>query len=200
MPAKSKTGFFKRKWLKRVVIIGLLWLVAHITSITIDGLNDNYTHADVAIILGNTVFCGKGLSPWLKGRVDKALELYRKGRVKKIFASGGISRPEDGGCPEGEAMRQYLIDKGVPPGDVIADNLGQNTYLTAKNFIEWNRMHHYTSAVVVSQFYHITRARYILRKLGFENVQKASSESYSWDDVSSTLREVPAFYKYLIVY
>jgi vancomycin permeability regulator SanA len=200
MAVKSKTGFFKRKWLKKVIIVALLWIAVHIAWITVDGLNDNCIQADVAIVLGNTVFCGRGLSPWLQGRVDKSLELYRQGKVKKIFVSGGISRPEDGGCPEGDAMRQYLIEHGVPAGDVISDNLGQNTYLTAKNFIAWNESHHYSSAVVVSQFYHITRCKYILRKLGFRNVQSASSEVRFRDDIMSTLREVPALYKYMIVY
>jgi vancomycin permeability regulator SanA len=172
----------------------------HITWITVDGMRDNCTTADVAIILGNRVYADSSLSFWLQGRVDKALELYRQGKVKKIFASGGISTHEDGGCPEGDAMKKYLVEHGVPASDVIPDNYGQNTYLTAKDFIEWNKPYHYSSAIVVSQFYHITRSKYILRKLGFKNVQSASSTVYSWDDIMSTLREVPAFYKYALVY
>lgn len=200
MAQKSKRSFFRNKWLKRIVIVLLLWIVVHVAWITIDGMRDNCTQADVAIILGNTVFHNYRLSSWLQGRVDVALQLYKQGKVKKIFASGGISRPEDGGCPEGDAMKKYLVAHGVPAGDVIADNKGQNTYLTAKNFIDWNKDQHYTSAVVVSQFYHITRSKYILHKLGFEQVQQASSRAYAWDDITATLREVPAFYKYMLVY
>jgi vancomycin permeability regulator SanA len=201
MPRNKLRLFARYKWLSRIGLLLLLWLLAHITYISIDGLHDRDEKADVAIILGNTVFPDGTLSSWLKGRVDVALQLYREGRVKKIFASGGIAMsPNEGGYPEGDAMRNYLLAQGVPPGDVIADNYGSNTYLTAKNFIAWNRPYHYTSAIVVSQFFHITRSKYILRKLGFAHVGNASSRVFTWKDVGGTLREVAAFYKYVVVY
>ncbi|MEP6750674.1 MAG: YdcF family protein [Bacteroidota bacterium] len=172
----------------------------HIVYITIDGFRSFKGNADVAIVLGNRVLKNDSLSPWLQGRVDEALILYKAGKVKKIFVSGGISKDKDGDHPEGDAMQKYLLRHGVPSSDVIEDNCGRNTYLTAKDFIAWNKTYHYTSAVVVSQFYHITRSKYILRKLGFKNVYSAASESHNWNDVVGTLREVPAFYKYVLVY
>jgi len=201
MPRNNPRFFTRYKWLFRAAALLLLWLVAHITYISVDGLNDRNDTADVAIILGNTVFPDGTLSSWLKGRVDVALQLYREGRVKKIFASGGIAMSSnEGGYPEGDAMCNYLLAQGVPASDVIVDNYGSNTYLTAKNFIAWNGQHHYTSAIVVSQFFHITRSKYILRKLGFAHVGNASSRVFTWKDIMGTLREVPAFYKYVLVY
>ena len=193
--------FFLHSWPGRIIGLLLLWILVHVTYITIDGFIDRNDRGDVAIILGNAVYPDGSLSPWLKGRVDAALELYRQGKVKKIFASGGIGMDTiEGGYPEGDAMKKYLVEHGVPANDVIADNYGRNTYLTAKDFIAWNRQYHYSSAVIVSQFYHITRSKYILRKLGFKNVGNARSRVYSFGDVQGTLREVPAFYKYLLVY
>ncbi|MEO5685436.1 MAG: YdcF family protein [Chitinophagaceae bacterium] len=193
-------AFLTRKWFKRIAGFLLLWVSIHIIYITIDGLASYKGRAEVAVILGNHVEADGSLSPWLKGRVDKALALYKEGRVKKIFASGGISPVEEGGFPEGDAMKNYLLQQGVPVADIIADNYGQNTYLTAKDFIAWNASRQYTSVIVVSQFYHVTRSKYIFRKLGFKNVHSASSEKYAWMDVVGTLREVPAFYKYLLQY
>ncbi|MEP6726998.1 MAG: YdcF family protein [Bacteroidota bacterium] len=189
-----------KKWVKRITGLLLFWIIVHIIYITADGCNEYKGKADIAIILGNTVFADGSLSFWLQGRVDKALALYKEGRVKKIFASGGIETEENGRYPEGDAMKNYLLLHGVPDADIIADNYGQNTFLTAKDFISWNKNHHYSSAIVVSQFYHITRSKYILRKLGFKNVYGASSEKYSMMDIVGTLREVPAFYKYMLVY
>jgi len=199
---QNKSRFFSRyKWIVRIVLLPLLWIAGHIIYITIDGMNDRGDKADVAIILGNAVHPDGTLSSWLKGRVDAALKLYREGRVKKIFASGGIAMSADEeGYPEGDAMKEYLVAHGVPAADIIADNYGRNTYLTAKDFIEWNRQYHYTSAIIVSQFYHITRSKYIFRKLGFKNVGNATSRDFGWGDIGSTLREVPALYKYMIVY
>jgi len=190
----------KNKWVKGIAGFLLAWLIIHLTYITIDGLNDYNGSADVAVILGNMVESDGHLSNWLKGRVDKALVLYKAGKVKKIFASGGISRYPEGDFPEGDAMKNYLLQQGVPEADIIADNAGQNTYLTAKDFIAWNTDRHYTSVIVVSQFYHITRTRYIFRKLGFRNTHGASSEKYTPQDAVGALREVPAFYKYMFYY
>jgi vancomycin permeability regulator SanA len=188
------------KWVKRITLFLLFWVLIHVVYITIDGLSNYKGNADVAIILGNTVFKNDSLSPWLQGRVDAALVLYKEGKVKKIYASGGISKDIDGNYPEGNAMKKYLLQHGVPDADVIADNDGQNTFLTARDFIAWNETHQYRSAIVVSQFYHVTRSKYILRKLGFKNVYGASSVKYQWNDIVGTLREVPAFYKYMLVY
>ena len=199
MLQKVKT-VFRNTWFKRIVFFLLSWIIVHIVYISIDGLQPFKGNADVAVILGNRVFADGSLSSWLQGRVDVALELYRQKRVRKIFASGGISSPEDRSYPEGDAMKQYLLRQGVPDTDIIADNAGQNSFLTAKDFINWNATRHYKSVVIVSQFYHITRCKYIFKKLGYKNVVGASSEKYAWDDIRGTLREVPAFYKYLLLY
>jgi vancomycin permeability regulator SanA len=191
---------YRNKGFRYTIWIIVIWICAHITYITIDGLSDYDGSADVAVILGNRVFADGSLSSWLKGRTDAALELYKQKRVKKIFASGGISPEEDGGYPEGNAMKEYLVRHGVHAEDVIADNAGVNTYWTAKNYSEWNKINHYRSVIVVSQFYHVTRTKYIFRKLGIQNVHDFSSKVYSWQDIVGTLREVPAFYKYVIAY
>lgn len=187
-------------WVKRITVFLFASVIIHITYISIDGNRNYHGRADVAIILGNHVYADGRLSPWLKGRVDKALDLYRQGRVKKIFASGGISENPEGNYPEADAMKAYLVAKGVPAADIIADNQGINTYCTAKNFIDWNQSQHYNNAIVVSQFFHITRCKYIMHKLGFIHVYSAASGRHTFNDVMGTLREVPALYKYMLVY
>ena len=191
---------YRFHWLNRFLLFISLWIIIHACYITYDGLPEFKGKADVAVVLGNRVFADGSLSSWLRGRVDKALALYKEGRVKKIFVSGGISTIEDGGYPEGDAMRDYLIRNGVPATDIITDNAGINTYYTAKNFIDWNHDQHYSSVVVVSQFFHITRTKYIFKKLGYQKLYSASSDFYRINDLVGLLREVPAFYKYLLLY
>src|SRR5580692_2716188 len=108
-----------------IVYLLFTWFVLHTVYICYDGLHDYRGSADVAIILGNEVYSDGSLSPWLKGRVDKALALYRAKRVRKIFASGG---PGEYGVAEGDAMKKYLESENVADSDIIADNLGKNTY------------------------------------------------------------------------
>lgn len=188
----------KKRW-KIVIRLFLLWLVIHLVYITIDGLRDYKGSADIAVVLGNRVEADSSLSPVLQGRVDKALLLYRQGRVHKIMVSGGKGL-KAGKVPEGMAMKRYLVGKGVPAGDIIEDNDGENTYLTAQDFRAVKDSLHAESVIVVSTFYHITRCKYIFRKLGIRNVYSASSDIFYANDLVGLLREFPALYKYMIVY
>ncbi len=192
-------AFSRNKWFRIPVLILTLWIAIHMLVITYQGLQNDPPPADVAIVLGNRVYADGRLATWTQGRVDRALELYREGKVKMIFCSGGMGLEDH--YPEGTAMRDYLISKGVPDSVVVADNGGVNSYATAIDFKNWNRQKGFQKIIVVSQFYHITRSVYIMRKTGFKGaVYSASSRRFHLNDLFGTLREVPAFYKYLLVY
>jgi len=195
---RKKMKLYKSRKLKFVVGFFVAWLLIHSAYVTYDGLHDYTGNADVAIILGNAVFADSSLSLWLQGRVDAAIKLYQEGRVKKIFASGGDGK--EYGVPEGNAMKKYLIEKNIPANDIIADNKGNNSYLTAKDFIALNDSLHFSSAIVVSSFYHITRCKYIIKKLGFKNVEGFASKKYFLMDGYGLFREFFAFYKYMLFY
>ena len=184
----------KARWL-----IGLLtaWFVVHMVYISVDGLVPYKGNADIAIVLGNPVNDDSSLSPWLQGRVDKAFQLYKSGRVKKIFVSGGVG---ENGIGEGDAMKSYLVKKSVPITDIISDNAGRNTYFTAKDFLKLNERSHYSSAILVTSFYHITRAKYIVKKLGYKRIGSVASGCYFFNDFFGMFREFFAFYEYLVLY
>lgn len=186
----------KRKW-RILFLVGLTWFLVHCSWVTWDGLRPFTGSADVAVVLGNAVNKDGTLSPWLQGRVDAALQLYRNKQVKKIFVSGGIGKSK---FPEGDAMRNYLVSHGVDSSLVIVDNEGSNSYLTAKHLVELREKGHFSSAVLVSSFYHITRCKYITRKLGFVNVSGDYSRTFFWQDAFGLAREFVAFYKYVLVY
>lgn len=190
-----------KRGLRIVVRIIALVIVVQGIYTTIDGLTDYKGKADIAIVLGNRVDPDSSLSPVLKGRVDKALKLYREGRVERIMVSGGMGTAEGmGGVPEGMAMKLYLVTQGVPADRIIEDNHGENTYLTAKDFGPVADSLHIHSAIAVSSFYHITRTKYIIRHLGFKNIHGASSDEYFWSDLVGLPRDCVAFYKYLLAY
>jgi uncharacterized SAM-binding protein YcdF (DUF218 family) len=188
----------KKTW-RIVVGILLAWFLLHMIYISIDGLWGYGGSADMAVVLGNRVDADGSLSPVLRGRVDRALALYRQGRVARIMVSGGMGEYA-GHYPEGLAMKQYLVARGVPPDRVVEDNHGENTYLTAKDLLPVADSLHVRSVIVVSSFYHITRSKYIIRKLGFRNVHGDASRAYFWNDLLGLPRDAVAFYKYLLVY
>ena len=180
-----------------IALLFLAWFFLHCLWVVHEGLRNYAGKADVAVVLGNTVFDDGSLSPWLRGRVEEALDLYKEGQVKKVFVSGGIGKNH---WPEGDCMKNYLVSKGVNSADIMSDNYGDNSYFTARHFVDLNKQENYNSAIVVTSFYHITRSKYIVRKLGFQNVEGAYARTFFWADWFGLTREFVAFYKYAIVY
>jgi vancomycin permeability regulator SanA len=192
-------GTKKKRLIRRLLGFLVLWIVIHLIYTTIDGLSDYKGSADMAVVLGNRVDADSSLSPVLEARVDKALLLYNQGRVRRIMVSGGKGM-KAGKVPEGLAMKKYLVEHGVPADRIIEDNDGENSYLTAVDFAKLNETLHCRSVMVVSTFYHLTRCKYIFRKLGTQNVYSASSDKFYGNDLIGLLREFPAFYKYMLFY
>lgn len=177
-------------------LIPLIWFIIHVALVTSDGLSDDYIKADVALIYGNKVNETGEMSDRLKARVDKGLELYQSKVVSKIIVSGGLGIE---GFYEAQVMKKYLVKKGVPDSLVIVDDEGNDTYASTINYVALSKVHKFKSVVVVSQFYHISRAKMTLRRKGVQEVSGAHADYFEWRDNFSLVREFLAYYKYLIL-
>ena len=190
--AKSRSPL--RKWFKRVFLFFLLWFIIHETVIIVDGVNDDEGTADVAVVLGTTVNPDGTLSRRLKSRLDKALDMYKEGRVKRFFVTGGLGIE---GHYEGSKMSEYLISQGIPKRKIKVDDFGNNTRLSALHFKAYSKN---TTAMVVTQYYHVTRAKLAFRQVGTKNVIGVHSTYSETADAYSCLREFFGYYKYLVMY
>ncbi len=83
------------------------------------------SQSDLLVVLGNKVYPDGTLSPVLKARVDRSFDAWQKGCASHILVSGGTGKE---GFPEGTAMANYLIQKGVPETSISVDNKGINSY------------------------------------------------------------------------
>ncbi len=178
------------------ILIGLLllWIVVHIKYSIIDGLSDNGESADIAVILGSKVNEDGTLSVRLEKRLECGFTLYDNGRIRKIIVSGGLGRE---GYYEGDKMQEYLIKKGVPKSDIIVDNYGNNTTATVENTVKIVDSLNYSSIIVVSQYFHLTRTKMLFRKNKFENVNSVSPKYFEARDIYSIFEEFAAFYSQL---
>jgi vancomycin permeability regulator SanA len=144
---------------------------------------------DVAVVFGAEVLPSKAPSDFLRARLDIAYELWRTGKVKAILVSGDNG---DVHYNEPDAMRAYLLGKGVPDVKVVADYAGFDTYDTCVRAV---RIFGVTSATLVTQSYHMPRALATCRTIGLDavgvgddTVQAASPGTWR----NGALREVPA--------
>lgn len=142
---------------------------------------------DVAVILGAAVRRGKP-SPILEERTNKAIELYLNGKVSKILMTGDNSALTH---DEVTPVRKYLIDAGIPAGDIFLDHAGFDTYSSmyrARDIFEAQSM------TVVTQDFHLPRAVYIARHLG---VTAYGVHALGQGTLRNYVREIPASLKAL---
>jgi len=127
------------------------------------GVQDVPAH-DVAVILGAEVYADGTPAPFTAARLDVGLALYRAGKAKVLLVSGNNS---DAHHRETAAMRRYLQDRGVPAARIVEDTAGNDTYDTC---IRVRDTFGVTSAILVSQTYHLPRAVTTCRALGVDAV------------------------------
>jgi len=116
--------------------------------------------SDAVMVLGALVYNVGKPSLTLKDRLDYGYELYALGKAKKILVSGDHGQKD---YDEVNAMKDYLMEKGVPREDIFMDHAGFNTYdsmYRAKDIFEIK------SLLICTQDFHIARSVYIARNLG----------------------------------
>ncbi|SJN44325.1 SanA/YdcF family protein [Luteococcus japonicus] len=131
---------------------------------TVDELAEQDNAADVAVVLGAQVHPDGRPSRYLRARLDRAVELQRRGLVKVILVSGDNSTSH---YDEPTAMKRYLVEAGMPEGKVVIDYAGFDTYDTC---VRAKRIFGLERVVLVSQGYHLPRAVTTCRMVGVDAV------------------------------
>ena len=143
---------------------------------------------DYIVAHGCGIF-GDRITPLLKGRVDKALTLYRKSG-KPMILSGGKGPGET--ITEAQAMHDYLLTQGVPEEDMILEDQStttrENLVNVQKMFDTDGQKHSY---VCVTSDYHVFRTSMLARYIGLD-MQGVGSKTalYYWP--SAMIREYSA--------
>jgi uncharacterized SAM-binding protein YcdF (DUF218 family) len=143
------------------LLIAYLFLTAK--EIERESTIDDAQRADVIIVLGAAEYRGKP-SPVLQGRLNHALLLYLRGLAPYILTTGGA-----GGDPEfteAEVGRGYLTEHGVPSEAILVEPGGSTTGQSLTAAAEIMRRMNFQSCIVVSDGYHIFRARRMLQFKG----------------------------------
>jgi uncharacterized SAM-binding protein YcdF (DUF218 family) len=123
-------------------------------------------NCDYIIVHGCGLLDGERVSPLLKGRVDKALEIYRRcNGSAKLVLSGG--RGADEKISEAQAMKDYLLAQGFPADAMILEDRSATTYENLRNvrdMLDTNGVKH--RYLFVTNDYHVFRTSLFAKKLG----------------------------------
>ena len=157
---------------------------------------------DYVIILGAQVK-GERVTKSLAMRLDKALEYNRQNDHVIFVVSGGQGADEV--ITEAEAMKRYLMAGGVEEDRIIMEGHSKNTNENLKNsfsyiVVNWYGREEWVEGVnpkvgVISNNFHIYRARAIARKQGFSKISGIPAKADPFLLPNQVLREFFALLK-----
>ena len=152
---------------------------------------------DFIIIHGCQIKKDGTLTPLLKARVDRAMEFAkmqkdRLGRPIVFVPSGGKGSDEI--ISEGEAIKRYLIEQGIPEKDILAETKSTTTEENFKYAYELIRKYHgsdFFNVVFCTTNYHVFRSGMLAYKLGIR-VEGIGSKTKRYYWINAFIREFVA--------
>ena len=153
----------KEQILYKLINIILIYIdimfIGYILNSIIYKISTKRVEPDVIIILGAGLVDGIKPSRTLLKRLEKAIEIYNLNNNSYIIPSGGQGLDEK--ISEAEAMKRYLVEKGIDKEKIILEDKSRNTYENLKfsrEKIENLKMEKSPKIVFISSDFHIYRA------------------------------------------
>jgi uncharacterized SAM-binding protein YcdF (DUF218 family) len=186
---------------KRIVwttlVLAVAFVLGYLISLSLriekQSVREEANRSDMIIVMGAAEYRGRP-SPVLRARLDHAVELYRERFAPLILTTGGA-----GGDPkftEAEVGRSYLIDRGVPPEQIVVENQGQTTAQSLAAAFEIMQRMDLRSCIVVSDGYHIFRAKKFLQAEGltvFGSPRASTMQQPEWKSWWEYMRQAVGF-------
>ncbi|RKH24280.1 YdcF family protein [Corallococcus praedator] len=164
-------------------VFGLAWWVDRF------GRREQAGLADALVVLGARVLPGGVPSGALVARVEQAAALYHRGVAPWLLLSGGV-----GVHPPSEArvMLELAVAAGVPASACVLEEQSHSTDDNARFSVRVLRERGARRVVVVSDPYHLLRARQCFRREGWEvatSPAPIAGRMRAWDRCYWTVRE-----------
>ncbi len=140
-----------------LVALHLLGLLGFGLFLDAYGQRERAQPAQVIIVLGSRLTSGGQPGDSLRARVRHAVTLYRRGLAPALLFTGGQGQDET--RPESVAAREMAINLGVPAEATFLETISTSTRENARFAAQVCRERGWTTAIVVSDPYHLWRGR-----------------------------------------
>ena len=140
---------------------------------------------DWIIVLGAQVR-GRYITNSLRRRLDRALAYAGRFPGVKVIVSGGQGPGE--AVTEAEAMAGYLLEKGVPRGQIFLEDKSVSTRENLRFSRKYADAEHDKVGIVTNDF-HIYRSSLIARQEGYRNIYLIPADSNPVFQLNYLVRE-----------
>jgi len=184
---------------RRTLLVGafavaaLLWLAVTCVRIASEASRQEIHPADAIVVFGAAEYSGRP-SPVYRLRLDHAFDLFQQGLAPVVITTGGAAA--DPSYSEGGVGHDYLMHRGIPDSNLIAETQGSDTAQSAKRVGVIMRANHMHSCIAVSDAYHVFRIRKLLQHEGLQvyvSPRPDSRPHSHWQRVEAVLREAASY-------
>jgi uncharacterized SAM-binding protein YcdF (DUF218 family) len=177
-------------WLLLSVVVLLSFSLALISARIIQTADQHQVvRADTIVVFGAAEYAGRP-SPVLRARLDHAFDLFSHGVAPVVITTGGAGL--DPSFSEGGVGRDYLMRRGIPERNLIAETQGTDTAHSAERVAVIMRTNGMHNCVAVSDSYHVFRIQKLLEHEGINAyvAPRPDSRPHSkWQRFLAVLRE-----------
>lgn len=148
-------------------VVGLCIFIVIEGRIIYEGHHYDREKPDYLMVLGAGLR-GDKISTTLLYRLESAMEFNKQYPDVKIIVSGGQGEGED--ITEALAMKNYLVSHGIDESLIISEDKSTNTYenfLYTKKLISALEDKDDHTITIISNDFHMYRAKYLGKKIGF---------------------------------
>ena len=150
---------------------------------------------DAIVVFGAAEYAGRP-SPVYRARLDHAYELFERGMAPLIITTGGAGW--DPKFSEGQVGRDYLSKLGVPDVNLIAETQADDTEKSARRVAIILEANELKSALLVSDAYHLYRAKRMMQQQGIQVYVSPRSDSIPKSAVGRLLSALREAFSYTL--
>jgi len=176
-----------------LAVAALLWLAVTCVRIAREASRQEIHPADAIVVFGAAEYSGRP-SPVYRARLDHAFDLFQQGVAPVVITTGGAAA--DPSYSEGGVGHDYLMHRGIPDANLIAETQGSDTAQSAQRIGVIMRANHMHSCIAVSDAYHVFRIRKLLEHEGLQvyvSPRPDSRPHSHWQRVEAVLREAASY-------
>ena len=173
------------------VVIAYMAAIAH--GILREASLQELHPADAIVVFGAAEYSGRP-SPVFRARLDHAFDIYQRGLAPTVITTGGAA--DDPSFNEGQVGHDYLMHRGIPEANLIAETQGSDSAQSAERVGVIMRANHMRSCIAVSDEYHVFRVHRLLEHEGVQVyvAPRPDSRPHSeWQRALVVLREAASY-------
>jgi len=165
MSAGGRRGWFRPGRIVAVLLAAyacyFAWTCARIVA---QAERDEAQAADAIVVFGAAEYFGKP-SPVYRARLDHAFDLYEQRLANVVITTGGSGGEQK--FTEGSVGRDYLMERGIGDGHLIAETQSDNSAESAGRVGIIMSANNMRSCIAVSDPYHVFRIKRLLEAQGW---------------------------------